>query len=334
VIAVGLVIWSVATAASGFADDFWTLFAARFMTGIGEASLYPCSLSLLAERFPADRRGRALGVFAAAAAIGAGLGVGLGGSLSQTLGWRRVFFIYGAAGICCLPLLLSVPEARRAQIAARAEPTRDTLQALLADRRLLWVWACGAVAMASGQGFAAWVPSYFVRALSMEVKEAGALFGVAALAGGIFGGVLGGTLFDRFRKLGAGREFVVPACAAFTAAALALGTIEAGSLARSSAGSLLATMAIFAIFPGLISSVLSFVAPHRHGMAGALNTLFFGGIGAATGPFVVGAASDAFASLHAALYIPAAGLVLAGVLALGARSAVRGRRGLPAAAAM
>jgi predicted MFS family arabinose efflux permease len=320
------VIWSVATAASGFADDFWTLFAARFMTGIGEASLYPCSLSLLAERFPAERRGRALGIFGAAAAIGAGLGVGLGGSLSQTLGWRQVFMIYGAVGVCCLPLLLSLPERRRARIAAQAEPTRSVLQALLADRRLLWLWACGTVAMASGQGFAAWVPSYFVRALSMDVKQAGLVFGVAALAGGICGGVLGGLLSDRFRKLGAGSEFLVPAGAAFAAAALALGTIEAGSGALSSAGSLLATLAIFAIFPGLLSSVLSFVAPHRHGMAGALNTLFLGGIGAATGPFAVGAASDALASLHTALYIPAAGLVLAGVLALGARSAVRAPR--------
>jgi predicted MFS family arabinose efflux permease len=258
----------------------------------------------------------------------------LGGSLSQTLGWRQVFFIYGAAGICCLPLLLSLPEPRRAHIAAQAEPTRDALQALLADRRLLWLWACGAVAMASGQGFAAWVPSYFVRALGIEVKEAGAVFGIAALAGGIFGGVLGGTLSDRFRKLGAGSEFVVPACAAFTAAALALGAIEAGSFALSSAGSLLATMAIFAVFPGLISSVLSFAAPHRHGMAGALNTLFLGGIGAATGPFVVGAASDALASLHTALYVPAAGLALAGALALGARSAVRAPRGIAPDAAI
>src|SRR5512139_900367 len=80
-IALGLAVWSVATAASGLATNFWSLFFARFFTGIGEASLYPCALSLIAERFPAQRRGSALGIFGAAAAIGGGLGVGIGGRL-------------------------------------------------------------------------------------------------------------------------------------------------------------------------------------------------------------------------------------------------------------
>src|SRR4051812_40827279 len=42
IIAGALVVWSAATMASGLATSFWTLFAARFFTGIGEASLYPC----------------------------------------------------------------------------------------------------------------------------------------------------------------------------------------------------------------------------------------------------------------------------------------------------
>jgi len=77
-----LALWSLATMASGLASGFWGLFFARFFTGIGEASLYPCGLSLIAERFPAARRGRALGIFAAAAALGSGLGIGLGGKLA------------------------------------------------------------------------------------------------------------------------------------------------------------------------------------------------------------------------------------------------------------
>src|SRR6185369_13052661 len=71
VIAFGLTVWSVATAAGAFATSFGTLFWARFFTGIGEASLFPCAISLIGERFPPERRGQALGIFGMSAAIGA-----------------------------------------------------------------------------------------------------------------------------------------------------------------------------------------------------------------------------------------------------------------------
>ena len=113
IIAFGLVVWSAATAASGLAEGFGSLFAARFFTGVGEASLYPCALSLLAERFSADTKGRAMGIFAAASAAGGGLGVAIGGSLATAVGWRTVFFLYGAVGLLLLPLLFTLGEQPR-----------------------------------------------------------------------------------------------------------------------------------------------------------------------------------------------------------------------------
>ncbi|HMJ13987.1 MAG TPA: MFS transporter, partial [Polyangiaceae bacterium] len=153
VMAFGLVVWSMATAASGLADGFWSLFWARFFTGIGEASLYPCALSLIAERYAPTRRGRALGIFAAAAAIGGGLGIGLGGRLAETLGWQKVFFIYGGVGLLCLPLLLALHEPKRTQSLAHRESTLTALKAVVQDKRLLWLWGAGTLAMASGHGF-------------------------------------------------------------------------------------------------------------------------------------------------------------------------------------
>jgi MFS family permease len=311
-----LVLWSLATMASGLATSFWPLFFARFFTGLGEASLYPCALSLIAERFPAAGRGRALGIFGAAAALGSGFGVGLGGRLAESLGWQSVFFIYGGVGFLCLPLLLSIHEPRRTTNAAHAESPLIGIRAALGDSRLRWLWACGAVAMASGQGFASWVPSYFVRNLGLKVTQAGALFGGAALLGGILGGLIGGTLADRRRRKRAGGEFDVSAIAAFVAAVLVLLTLEAGVGAAPAIGGLLATLAIYALFPGLLSAMLNLVPAHRHGITGALNTLCIGGIGAATGPFLVGAGSDQLGSLHLALYIPIVGFGIAGAFAL------------------
>jgi MFS transporter, Spinster family, sphingosine-1-phosphate transporter len=330
VIAGALVLWSLATMASGLATSFWTLFAARFFTGIGEASLYPCALSLIAERFPSVGRGRALGIFGAAAALGSGFGVGLGGKLSESVGWQNVFFIYGAVGFVVLPLMLLVREAPRPASAARAESTGTAIKAALADKRLLWLWACGTLAIASGHGFGTWVPSYFVRDLGLDVKQAGALFGGAALLGGILGGIVGGTLADRRRKARVGGEFDVSAVAAFAGAVLVLYTLEAGPGTKSALGGLLATVAIYGLFPGLLSAMLSFVPSHRHGVTGAINTLCLGGIGAATGPFVIGAASDRMGSLHMALYIPIAGLCLAGALAIRAGQVARDAGPAPA----
>jgi MFS family permease len=323
IIAGALVVWSVATMASGLATSFWALFAARFFTGIGEASLYPCALSLIAEHFPATGRGRALGIFGAAAALGSGFGVGLGGRLAAAFGWQKVFFIYGGAGFLCLPLILLVAEARRPATLARGESTGVAVRAALGDRRLLWLWGCGTVALASGQGFGAWVPSYFVRNLGLSVPQAGALFGGAALLGGILGGIVGGTIADRRRRARHGGEFDVCSVAAFVGAALVLVTLEVGPGAGAGIGGLFATLSIYAIFPGLLSAMLSHVPAHRHGATTALNTLFLGGIGAATGPFVVGFASDKLGSLHAALYVPVGGLCVAGLLALRAGKVAR-----------
>jgi MFS family permease len=325
VMALGLVVWSMATAASGLATSFWSLFAARFFTGIGEASLYPCALSLIAERFPAQRRGMALGIFGAAAAIGGGLGVGIGGRLSERVGWQNVFFIYGAVGLVCLPLLLSIREVRRERAPQHVESPVVALRETVTDVRLLFLWATGTLALASGQGFGAWGPSYFVRHLGLTIAQAGGLFGLAALTGGILGGLLGGTLADRRRRARVGGEFDVVGVACVAASGLVFLTIDLAQGSGASLGGLLATLAIYAIFPGILSAMLSMVPAHRHGAAGALNTLFLGGVGAAAGPFIVGAASDRLGDLHTALYIPVAGLFAASLLATVTGRVVRAR---------
>lgn len=321
-IAGGLVVWSIATAAGGLATGFGTLFWARFFTGVGEASLYPCALSLIGERFPAERRGRALGIFAAAPAIGGGLGVGLGGRLSELVGFRQVFFWYGAVGlVLCLPLLFSLHEPARGSSAQRERPDLE-LRATLGDRRLLLIWLAEMVAMAAGQGFAAWGPSFFVRNAGLDVSQAGALFGLSALFGGVAGGLLGGAAADRRRKVRAGGELDVAAVMATLGALLIAVTLVAPPALASGAG-LLATLSIYALFPCLIAALLGLVPPHRHGLVGALNALFIGGIGAAAGPFAVGALSDATGDLQLALAMPVVSFAVAAALAILAGRTVR-----------
>ena len=62
-IAGGIALWSLATIASGLAQSFGALFAARLMVGLGEAALGPAAISLIADLFAPDRRGRPLSIY-------------------------------------------------------------------------------------------------------------------------------------------------------------------------------------------------------------------------------------------------------------------------------
>jgi MFS family permease len=324
VVVFGLVVWSVATAASGLATGFWSLFAARFYTGAGEASLYPATMSLIAERFPVTGRGRAMGIFGAAAAVGGGIGVGLGGRLAEAVGWRNVFFIYGSMGLLLVPLLLSVPEARReAHDDRRAEPPRLVLGELFRDRRLLMVWMSGLVMMAAAFGYVAWLPSYLVRARDFAVSEAGDLVGIAAMVGGVAGSMLGGILADRFRRRRLAGELTLSALAAALSMPLVALVLASTSTPLLIVAGVLGPVAIYAFFPPLQTVLTEIVPQRRLGLAYAINILFVAGIGQGVGPVVVGRISDATGSLAAGLAVTVAGMGLASVLALAAGRVVR-----------
>ena len=145
-IAVGIAVWSVATAASGLATDFWHLVAARTGVAVGEAVLIPGAVSLLADLFSADKRGRAMGIFGAGAPVGAGVGLLAGGLLlgyftaspavlpfvGELLPWQATFVAVGLPGVVIALLMLFVPEPRRIG-AARDVPTAGVPVSLTVD---------------------------------------------------------------------------------------------------------------------------------------------------------------------------------------------------------
>ena len=64
-VTIGVLVWSLATIGGGFAASFGALFTSRLLVGLGEAALGPAAVSLIADLFPPDRRGRPLSVFLA-----------------------------------------------------------------------------------------------------------------------------------------------------------------------------------------------------------------------------------------------------------------------------
>ena len=327
VIAFGLVCWSLATAASGLASSFWGLFAARFVTGIGEASLYPCAMSLIADAYPPDKRGRAIGMLGASTALGGGFGIGLGGWLVGVVGWREVFFLYGLAGFFLLPLLMVMVEpARRGHAGEEAhEPPVRIVSEALRDKRLLWVWATGALMIASATSWITWAPTYFSRDLHFDVQQIGLIFGVAQLFGGVAGSLAGGHFGDIWRRRRFAGQLRVSAWAAFlTFPMVGLALLSVPNLVLFTAA-VLGPFFIFAAFPNLQTIVAEIVPAKRLGLTFAVHVLFLSGIGAALGPFIVGWVSDWTGSLRTALVVPVVGSLLAAFCGLMAERVVRAR---------
>src|SRR3954451_20507772 len=112
-IALGVMIWSIATTLGGFARGFTSLFIARSTVGVGEAAYGTIAPALLADTFPLEKRGRVLSVFFAAIPIGSAAGYILGGLVDQHYGWRAAFWIAGAPGLLLALLVLIVKDPPR-----------------------------------------------------------------------------------------------------------------------------------------------------------------------------------------------------------------------------
>ena len=92
-LAIGSLIFGLASAMCALAPSVAWLIAARVLQGVGAAILTPSSLALIGAVYPKDERNRAVGVWAAASALTTAGGPVLGGWLVETFGWQSVFWI-------------------------------------------------------------------------------------------------------------------------------------------------------------------------------------------------------------------------------------------------
>src|SRR5262245_32377962 len=99
IVALAVTLWSAMTALSGLARSYWDLALLRFGVGVGEAGGGPPSHSLIADYFPRETRGRALGLLAAGGYVGGSFGLLAGSWLDHFLGWRGAFAALGVFGL-------------------------------------------------------------------------------------------------------------------------------------------------------------------------------------------------------------------------------------------
>lgn len=133
-LAIGLGLWSLMTALSGFARNAATLTVARIGVGVGEATSAPCAYSLISDMFPKRLRGTALGIYSAGLFTGSGLSLLIGGSIVEAwnrayphnaplglAGWQAAFLAVGVPGLVMALWVLSL-----------REPTRGAMDGMVA----------------------------------------------------------------------------------------------------------------------------------------------------------------------------------------------------------
>jgi MFS family permease len=225
-IAIGLAIWSVFSGLTGFANGFWTLFACRVMVGVGEATLGPAAISLLADFFPPTKRATVTSIYSMGIAIGAGLAAIFGGYLSQ-YGWREAFFIVGFPGLVFSVLVFLLREPARslletskfhlpppppefdsdfkeiAQTIVEPEIKETNLtvnnKGIYSGPFILLCIGYGLFGLATNN-IAIWGPTYFNRLFEVKLPIYGYWAGVAVLAAGIPATLFGGVIADWFRQ--------------------------------------------------------------------------------------------------------------------------------------
>ncbi len=114
----GLVVFTLASLASGLAQNETLLLGGRVAQGVGAALLSPAALSTVTSTFHGEERNKALSVWASLGGVGFAAGVLIGGILTSGPGWRWVFFINVPVGLVLLAGIRAVVPLRRPDRAA------------------------------------------------------------------------------------------------------------------------------------------------------------------------------------------------------------------------
>lgn len=97
--AIGVALWSLLTAATGMAKNFWMLFLPRIFIGVGESILTPTAISYMSDYFPKRNMGFVAGFYYIAVPLGVALSFYIAGYLGPIWGWRNCFYALGVLGL-------------------------------------------------------------------------------------------------------------------------------------------------------------------------------------------------------------------------------------------
>jgi EmrB/QacA subfamily drug resistance transporter len=126
---VGLVVFTIASAACALSSDAGALIAFRALQGVGGAVMSALTLSILSEAYPVETRAGAIGLWAAVAGLGFGLGPVLGGILIGFSDWSSVFWVNVPIGVVAVVVALVGVSESKDPVSRRLDATGILLSA-------------------------------------------------------------------------------------------------------------------------------------------------------------------------------------------------------------
>jgi MFS transporter, ACS family, D-galactonate transporter len=217
---VSTVLWSIASFAAAIAGGIRSLFAARFLLGVGEAPTFPANAKAVGYWFPKQERSLATAMFDSAAKFAPGVGVPLIGILLLHIGWRWSFAVTGFVSLLYFALFYAfyrnpsedpkLSEAEREYIARGGAQPEDRAKAALGAPLLYLlgkkkVW--GLVLGFASYNYIfylllAWLPSYLASAHQLTLYSAVLYTSIPWLFSGFTDLLIGGLMVDALVKRG------------------------------------------------------------------------------------------------------------------------------------
>ena len=338
--AIGVLVWSLATCASGLAQTFAALALARAITGVGEASYTVVTPSLLSDFYPPARRSGALARFYAAIPIGSAAGFLLGGEVNAHWGWRAAFFVAGAPGAVLALVLLAFrdpprgahdvgPNAGHDRLPSAAEEATATalsgagaLRALWARKSYVFNTAAQTLYTFTVGGLAIWMPTYFVRVHHLPLRAADLGFGGILVAAGFVGTLAGGRAGDRLAARRADGHFLVAAISLIASLPFTLVALLHPSPAIFWPAMFASLTLLFVNGGPLNAAMANVLPPDLRARGFSIYSLVMHLLGDAPSPFIIGVVSS---RMGIAVPVLAIALlpVLAGLVLLAGRASLR-----------
>jgi MFS family permease len=320
ILAVGLALWSLATAATGLVFGLTSLVVLRLVMGVGEAAFYPSALSLLSRNVPATQRARATATMQFGAVVGPALGTLVGGMIMQAYGWRAMFVVMGALSLLWLLFWRKRVSAERAAVAAapaeQGPQTDNPPYWLILRQRALWGGMMGTFCSNYAFYFVfSWLPLYLFteRGLSITHMTLATTAFYVADATSI---LVVGYLLDAWVKRGASFNLAYK-----TALALSAGGVGLCLIASSLATGVVAAFALLLLTgimdgfnsPSNPSVTQTFAGPRATGRwMGIQNAV--GNVAGMTAPVVTGYLVESSGHYTSALVV-AGSVALCGLIA-------------------
>lgn len=288
IVGVGVVLWSLASGASGAVSTFGLLVLMRVLIGVGEAAYGPVAPTIIADLYPVAVRGKVLAWFYAAIPVGSAVGYVVGGMFYDH--WHWAFYATVPPGILLGVWCFFMREPPREGVVMRRATRADYLQLLRIKSYVLDCAGMTAMTFAIG-GIGFFMPRFLAEFSGVEPSKATPIFGGIIVVTGLLATLGGGIAGDKLRSRFPGSYFLVSAGGMLVGFPLTLLML----VTPFPACWVVIFFAVFCLFfnTGPSNTIIANVTPPAvRATAFALNILVIHALGDAISPLIIGAVAE------------------------------------------